>query len=200
MSGIIDLTKVLDKDYDIYHDGDYSDPEFSMEQWCSIEDQGFSVSKLQLGTQTGTHIDAPSHFNTRGDTLDKLDLNNLFGRYCYIDLTRKSSSTEESIVSRYQDENILFLFAERDGTGIEESLFEAMLALPAKVWVMAGYLSVNEKTTYYFYRGIAEKGIFLVEDLQYDASMRVTPNGTIVALPLKLNNSSGAPCRVVVAE
>jgi hypothetical protein len=56
---IIDLTRVMDENLPLYSEGDYSDPPFRMETWCSIPEQGFQVSRLSLGTQTAltlTHL------------------------------------------------------------------------------------------------------------------------------------------------
>ncbi len=63
MTEIIDLTRKLDESLSIYSGGGYSDPPLLVESWCAIEEQGFKVSRLSMGTQTGTHIDAPAHFS-----------------------------------------------------------------------------------------------------------------------------------------
>jgi arylformamidase len=45
----------------------------------SLEADGVQVSRLVLGTHTGTHLDAPRHFIPRGRTIDQLDLGILVG-------------------------------------------------------------------------------------------------------------------------
>ena len=68
MTEIIDLTRKLDESLSIYSGGGYSDPPLQVEAWCTIAEQGFKVSRLSMGTQTGTHIDAPAHFSPLGET------------------------------------------------------------------------------------------------------------------------------------
>ena len=45
----------------------------------SLEVHGVQVSRLVLGTHTGTHLDAPRHFIPGGRTIDQLDLGALVG-------------------------------------------------------------------------------------------------------------------------
>jgi arylformamidase len=72
MLEIIDLTKSLDENLFIYTSGNYSDPHLQIEVWCTVQEQGYKVSRLSMGTQTGTHIDAPVHFIAGGATLEAL--------------------------------------------------------------------------------------------------------------------------------
>ena len=46
------------------------DPEFKMENLYNIKEHGYNVSSLNLGTHTGTHIDAPRHFFEDGTAVD----------------------------------------------------------------------------------------------------------------------------------
>ena len=88
MAEILGLTKVLDEDLAIYTSGSYSDPPLQIETCCTVQQQGFTVSRLSMGTQTGTHIDAPAHFALDGATLEALPVQALIGRYLWVDLCR----------------------------------------------------------------------------------------------------------------
>jgi arylformamidase len=55
------------------------DPSPTLEPVTTLEYQGVQVSRLVLGTHTGTHLDAPSHFIPGGQTIDQLDLEALVG-------------------------------------------------------------------------------------------------------------------------
>jgi arylformamidase len=59
------------------------DPSPILEPVTTMEDHGVRVSRLVLGTHTGTHLDAPSHFIPRGRSIDQLDLEALVGP-CYV--------------------------------------------------------------------------------------------------------------------
>lgn len=49
-------------------------PQPSFTQWTTREAQGFLAESLFLVSHTGTHVDAPWHFEPRGAKLDALDL------------------------------------------------------------------------------------------------------------------------------
>jgi arylformamidase len=47
------------------------DPEFTSEE---LTGEGFRISRLSLGSHTGTHVDAPAHVHPDGLTLDRVPL------------------------------------------------------------------------------------------------------------------------------
>jgi len=107
---IIDLTRVLDEYLPVYADDQYQDPDYVTETWCTVETQGYWVSKLSLGTQTGTHIDAPAHFKAGGETLDTLPVQRLMGPYFLIDLDRiVPNRSIGDLLKDFSSEGILFL-------------------------------------------------------------------------------------------
>lgn len=76
-----DLTRVIDPALPPYRHGDYADPAVVIRPWASVAQQGFATQAISLGTQTGTHIDAPAHFIDGAATLDALPAAALMGRY-----------------------------------------------------------------------------------------------------------------------
>ena len=48
------------------------DPPVSVEAHATVEVDGYRVSALSMGTHAGTHLDAPSHTESGGATLDEL--------------------------------------------------------------------------------------------------------------------------------
>jgi arylformamidase len=55
------------------------DPKPSIERVCTVESEGFAVSRLIFGSHTCTHVDAPSHILDNGLPVDKLELESLMG-------------------------------------------------------------------------------------------------------------------------
>src|SRR5699024_1759974 len=51
------------------------------------ETSSVNIGKLTMGVHTGTHIDAPFHFNQRGQKVDELDLDVYMGRARLLDMT-----------------------------------------------------------------------------------------------------------------
>ncbi|KAK7472326.1 hypothetical protein VKT23_000445 [Stygiomarasmius scandens] len=86
---IVDLSHPLDPNKITIYPGD---PTLSCCPSSTVEKDGYSVTSISLGSHTGTHIDAPSHFFASGQTIDKVSLNTLIGPALIIDLTRKSAN------------------------------------------------------------------------------------------------------------
>jgi kynurenine formamidase len=195
----IDLTKVIDENLEIYTEGQYSDPPFQVEPWSTIQGQGYKVSRLCLGTQTGTHIDAPAHFCADGASLEALPVEALMGKYLWLDIHAAEKDCGKGF--GYRSEAILFLTSEVSSLPeIPEGLFEALLQLPCRVWVIARGISIIGREAFYFNRRLAEAGKYLVEDIDEVAAKRIRVGGEMLALPLRLTQVSGSPCRVVVRQ
>lgn len=198
--GIIDLTKPLGRSTEIFKDGAYSDPEFEITEWSSIDSHGFRVSFIRIGTQTGTHIDAPAHFNPSGDCLEMLELSELMGSYYLVDLGKYNNDVEiEELCNGYGNEKILFIRAyESSMSALRTEALDILLALPPVVWILDGHIEVIDREKYGFHRILAESGKYLVEDIDSQAAGMVRPGGEIFAFPLRLEDASGSPCRVFV--
>lgn len=201
MFEIIDLTKMLDKDLSIYTDNTYSDPPLQVETWCTVQEQGFKVSRLSMGTQTGTHIDAPAHFVADGATLETLPIQALIGPYLRLDLDRVTEAELRELLSRCEGTFILFLTSSRQRKGeISKEVFSVLLKLPCLVWVIVYGVQVMGCEPLYFHKALAEAGKYLIEDIDESMAVRVRAEGEIIALPLRLSGLSGSPCRVIVRQ
>jgi arylformamidase len=194
---IIDLTKTLGESLYIYSEGNYSDPPLLIEPWCTVQSQGYKVSRVSLGTQTGTHIDAPSHFLEGGADLGALPVDALMGKYFLIDLDEIIRNDQTKF--DYQEEPILFLKAS-GGLEISADLFDTLLKFSCRVWVIIHDIQVSGRDIFYFNRALAEADKYLVENVDEQAAMQVKSGGEIFALPIRLTSTSGAPCRVVVRQ
>jgi arylformamidase len=73
--GIIDISLPISHAMPIWP----GDPHPKLTPVTSLEVEGVQVSRLVLGTHTGTHLDAPRHFIPGGRTIDQLDLDVLVG-------------------------------------------------------------------------------------------------------------------------
>lgn len=82
---IYDLSHKLDEDTQVYP----GDPTVSCCKVTTIKKDGYSVTRISLGSHSGTHIDAPCHFFEDGVAVDELDLSNLVGPAVVIDISDK---------------------------------------------------------------------------------------------------------------
>jgi len=73
IGSLIDLSHRLNSNALVYP----GDPVFTCRPFASIETDGYSVQAISMGSHTGTHVDAPSHFLTEGKTIDQIPLSTL---------------------------------------------------------------------------------------------------------------------------
>ncbi len=67
---IIDLSQELDENTQVFP----GDPPLKLLQWSNYAIQGYSSETIYTITHIGTHMDAPSHFNPDGISIDKIPL------------------------------------------------------------------------------------------------------------------------------
>ncbi|MGC5076634.1 cyclase family protein [Agrococcus sp. DT81.2] len=73
---IVDLSHPIATGMPVYP----GDPEVATAPATSIATDGFAVTALELGTHSGTHVDAPSHSIEGGAAIDEIDPARLIGR------------------------------------------------------------------------------------------------------------------------
>ncbi|MFO7569401.1 MAG: cyclase family protein [Smithellaceae bacterium] len=197
---ILDLTKPLDPSFRPFSSGKYSDPPLEMADWSAIAQEGFRVSRLSMGTQSGTHLDAPAHFLEGGATLESLLPDQLIGSYFLLDLSPHPESTPiKKRLEAYRQENILFLRTPANLTSqLSRNDLQTILSLPPVLLILSGDIGIESHGPYTFHRLAAQAGKFVAEDLDQQAARFVPAYGEIFALPLRLTGVSGSPCRVIV--
>lgn len=91
---IVDLTRPIREGMQVYP----GDPEPTAEQTTTLAEEGFELHRLVLGSQTGTHLDAPSHTLAGGGHSDSVQLSRLIGRGVVIDV-RRDEAREGGLIS-----------------------------------------------------------------------------------------------------
>ena len=80
---IVDLSIPVGPDTQVYP----NDPVPAVRSAFTIEDDGVNVLALELGSHTGTHVDAPYHFEAAGARLDDVELGRFAGPAVIADVT-----------------------------------------------------------------------------------------------------------------
>ncbi len=195
---ILDLTRPL-LSAPVWRAGAYSDPVPLIAEWCAIGDQGFRVQRMELGTQSGTHMDAPAHFVPGGATLEALPVAAMIGLYFHLSAAELADRAALEVrLTALKSEPILFLLA--PAGPVPEAVLDRLLGLDRPVWVLSGALSVADRPATHANLRLAEAGGFLVEDIDPDAAAAAPRRGVIASLPLRLDGTTGSPCRVVIFE
>lgn len=67
------------------------DPAVRVEPALTVEADGVAVAHLDLGSHTGTHVDAPAHTIDGGRTVDRFSLDELSGEALILDVADRTS-------------------------------------------------------------------------------------------------------------
>ena len=184
-------------------------PEFELQPIKRIASGDSSnVSRLVLGTHSGTHVDAPLHFFQDAAGVDTLSLELLMGRARVIDMPRRGGITADDLAAAGLREDLRVLFKtpnsalwnagfKQDYTYLTESAARYLVEQGVKV-VGVDYLSVEEfkKPGAPAHRALLSQGVVVIEGLNLsDAEPGMYE---LYCLPLRVAGADGAPARVVL--
>lgn len=72
---IIDITRELNEKIRVYE----GDPQISIETFHTVESHGYAITKLSMGSHSGTHMDAPAHYFDGGRLVHQVPLTEMIG-------------------------------------------------------------------------------------------------------------------------
>lgn len=199
LSKIYDLTRTISQDMQIYP----GDPQPKFEPHATIKDNNVNVTKITLGSHSGTHVDAPWHFLQEGKSIDMEPLDKFIGEAAIIDASGKNTITSEDL-SGYdiRSEDIVLIYTD---TGDQQTDF-AYLDITAANWlVQQGVKCVGIDTASVeeygnkdgpVHKMLLARNIGIIENLanlKWFAGERMF----FVCLPLPLKGIDGSPARAV---
>src|SRR5262249_33792166 len=164
-----------------------------------------TVSSLEMGTHTGTHIDAPRHFIAGGAGVDAVPLQHLIGPARIIEIEDPSAVTQAELRNHNvgPSERLLFktLNSQRCWNGPEfvsnfVSLAEDAATYLAELDTLAigiDYLSVGNPEVH---RTLLGAGVVLIEGL--NLSDVKSGDYELLCLPLRIAGGDGAPARALL--
>ena len=186
------------------------DPKPKMEfvQKLSAGDKA-NLSRLTLGSHTGTHVDAPLHFVDGGAPMDGISLDVLIGPALVLEMTgRKSISRKALDAADFEGvERVLFktdnsnLWSDsefhEDFCYIEPDAAEFLIARNIRL-VGVDYLSVEKPgtKTHPTHRAFLDAGVVIIEGL----NLLGVPEGDyeLICLPLYVTGAEAAPARTIL--
>lgn len=80
---LVDLSVPVGESTQVYP----GDPQVRLAPHATIERDGFNLLSVRMGSQSGTHVDAPYHFSETGRRIDELPLERFAGRAVIVDAT-----------------------------------------------------------------------------------------------------------------
>ena len=197
---IFDITRPLSGDNPVYP-GDVK-PIF-----CQTDNGVFRTSELQIGSHTGTHIDAPSHYLRNGDSIDSVPLGKLIGRCLVLDVKRAGTRiTADDLAKSLHGCVRLLIRTAYSGMNQFIEDYPCLTFEAARLLTEQGIqcLGIDSPSVESFdgkgdiHRQLLENGCIIIELL--DLSQVKEGNYEMVALPLRLSGLDGSPARVILIE
>jgi arylformamidase len=184
-----------------------------IEKFATIPQDSSNLSKITMGSHTGTHVDAQLHVRENGEPLEKLPLENFVGPARVLDLSHlqpeelikisdlekyeisagdrilaKTSNSDRGYDEFYTD------FVALDGDAADY-LADKNIALFA-----IDYLSIKQKGSpdNRAHTALLDKNISIIEGV--DLSKVEEGEYQIFCAPLKIEGIDGAPCRAILIQ
>jgi len=204
---IYDITAPLSSSLHVYP----GDPAFACTPIAQVQcGDTANVSRLELSSHTGTHLDVPYHCFVDGMTVDQVDLTRLMGpaRVCVFPHVTHHLTAED--------------FSGLDLTGVERLLLKTPnTALWQRQGFQPEYIALTESAAHHLlesgvrlvgidylsvdafarpdlpvHRLLLNAGVLILEGLD----LRQVPAGwyELLALPLRLAHGDGAPVRAIL--
>ena len=171
-----------------------------------------NVSKISLGSHTGTHMDAPIHFVRAGEGMDRLPLDATIGRARLVEIQDPVSIKPDELSQHGIGRGERVLFKTRNSSlgwwtqdFIEDFVYvsqEAARYLADREVRTVGvdYLSVGgfRRDGVETHQVLLGAGIWVIEGLDLS---RVEPGEyELICLPLKVEDGDGAPARAILRK
>ena len=192
---IIDISRPIGPDTPVWP----GDPPVVVEPVARLEaGDPAEVSRLALGTHTGTHVDPPAHFIPGGATVDTLALDVLVGPAVVADFTVAGPVDPPALEAlSLPDGTTRLLLKTGADTGALTADGAQWLVDRGMSLVGADTLSIEPETDNYpVHRTLLGAGVVIVEALDLSS---VTPGSyQLVCLPLRIAGGDGAPARAVL--
>jgi arylformamidase len=199
---IHDLTRTISQDMRVYP----GDPQPKFDPHATIKDNNVNVTRITIGSHTGTHVDAPWHFLQEGNTIDIEPLDKFIGEATIIDASGKKSITAEDFSSYdIRSNEIVLIYT---GTGDRRTDF-AYLDISAAEWVVeheAKCIGIDTASVEKYgekgapvHKMLLARNIGIIENL---ANLKQFAGSRMffVCLPLRLKGIDGSPARAILFD
>ena len=208
----VDLTHELHNGMPIYP----GDPSPSFVSYATLEKNGVNLTKLILGSHTGTHIDAPRHFIPNGIGVDQIPASKLVGEAYVADLSSKPIGSgvtgrdlRENLEGKVAEDDIVIVYTGCSELWGEESITSnytyltgsaADYLVSRKVRAVGiDFLSIErfQAPDPVAHKTLLGNGIFIMESLNRATKQFAGKRVLVICMPIKLQNGDGAPSRII---
>jgi arylformamidase len=208
----VDLTHELHNGMPVYP----GDPSPSFVSYATLEKDGVNLTKLTLGSHTGTHIDAPRHFIPDGIGVDQILPSKLVGEAYVTDMSSKpigsgitAQDLRENLEGKVAEDDIIVCYTgcsehwgdesvRRNYTYLTGDAAEYLVSKKVRA-VGIDFLSVEKfkASEPVAHKTLLGKGIFIIESLSSATKQFVGKRVLVICMPIKLQEGDGAPSRII---
>jgi arylformamidase len=210
-----DLTHLIYPDMLTYP----GEPQPEFQPFFKLGRDKVNVTRLIMSSHTGTHVDAPKHFISTGDSVNKIPLDKFMGEAVILDMSMKSIGegitnvdldTYSKIVKA--GDIILIYTGTSDLWNKDENIRQnfTYLELSAAEWIVnhqikcIGIDSFSVEK-YGFKDGLVHKTLLsnkvgIIEGVNVNMKQCLGKRMFLICLPLFLKDIDGSPARVVVFD
>lgn len=204
-----DLTRTISQDMIVYT----GDPRPEFAAHSTIEKDGVNVTKITLGSHTGTHVDAQRHFLPGGNSIDREPLDKFIGDAAIIDLSSKAGQgitagdLDDAAKNVTKNNDIVLIYT---GTGDSPDNYTYLEVAAAEWIVKHGVKCVGTDTLSiekYGRKGAPAHKILLssdvgiIENLNSNLGQFAGRRGMfLMCLPLPIKGIDASPARAILFE
>lgn len=180
--------------------------------------EGFESRMLKMSDHSGTHIDAPLHFMSNGESTSEMDLSQAYGKALLLDVsdykdpfqavTREMLEEAEKRQGITVQPNDIVLTRTRKLAWGEGSFYEEHAFAPcAGDWLLEkqvkcvgldlANIDIHDNMMREVHLKLLSVPVYIVENLVNLHQLPQNEHFTFMALPLKLKNATASPVRAV---
>lgn len=165
-----------------------------------------NIGKITTSTHTGTHIDAPFHFDDAGATVEALDINRYIGDATVISVFGTGEITK-SLLSRFDIKGSILLIRTQEAYDTETfpetvpvldgDAVEYLVSLGIKLFgIDVPSVDALDSKALAIHHKLHQNDIMIIENVV----LAEVPDGfyEFIALPLKIKGGDGSPVRAAV--
>jgi arylformamidase len=212
-----DISHKISQDMPIFP----GNPSPKFESVLNLKEDGANVSRISLGTHTGTHVDSQNHFIMDGIGIDKEPLTKFIGEAFVIDFSKKkigdgiNGNDLDSFHSIVHLNDIILLYTGVSNYWEENFMDEAArnftyLEPSAAEWIVnhsIKSIGIDSPSVekYGSKEGVTHKKLLsadvgIIENLDSNLKKFVDKRVFLVCLPLAIKGLDGTPARAVIFD
>ncbi|MBX5437456.1 MAG: cyclase family protein [Alicyclobacillaceae bacterium] len=209
---IVDLSLTISDDTPIYP----GDPEPSLTIATTVANEGYNLHHVRIGSQTGTHVDAPYHFLNSGERIDEMELCKFVGPGFVIPALGKGEQEPITMedVGRYVElakagQIVLFHTGWSRYAGedkyfrhpyVEVDVVKALISKGVRTFAIDCInIDITGETDFPVHHAVAAVSGVIAENLSNLEAIDFD-DPFISILPVKLKGCDGAPVRAVAIQ